>query len=46
MDRDIEQVGTLLKVINIGLIPLLLSVLALAMLWIRYRRRTGGGAKA
>lgn len=46
MDRDIERVGTLLKVINIGLIPLLLSVLALAVVWIRHRRRTGGDAKA
>jgi ABC-type uncharacterized transport system involved in gliding motility auxiliary subunit len=46
MDRDIEQVGTVLKVINIGLMPLLLSVLALAVVWIRHRRRTGGGAKA
>lgn len=46
MDRDIEQVGTVLKVINIGLMPLLLSVLALVVVWIRHRRRTGRGAKA
>jgi ABC-type uncharacterized transport system involved in gliding motility auxiliary subunit len=44
MDRDIEQLGTTLKMINIGLIPLLVSVLALAMVWIRHRRRTAGGA--
>lgn len=46
MDRDIEQVGTVLKVINIGLIPLLLSVLALAVVWMRRRRHMGGGVKA
>jgi ABC-type uncharacterized transport system involved in gliding motility auxiliary subunit len=46
MDRDIERVGTVLKVVNIGLIPLLLSVLALAVVWIRHRRRTGRGDKA
>jgi ABC-type uncharacterized transport system involved in gliding motility auxiliary subunit len=40
LNRNIEQLGATLKVINIGLVPVLLTVLALAMVVVR-RRRTG-----
>lgn len=39
LDRSIEQLGTTLKVINIGLVPLLLSVVAIAVAMVRVRRR-------
>lgn len=38
LDRNIERLGTWLKVINIGLVPLLLTVIALAALFRRKRR--------
>jgi len=38
LDKDIEDLGTLLKVINIGLVPLLLTLGTLLALW---RRRRG-----
>jgi ABC-type uncharacterized transport system involved in gliding motility auxiliary subunit len=41
LDKDIEDLGTILKVINIGLVPLLLTVGTLFVLW---RRRRSGGA--
>ena len=40
LNRSIDQLGTTLKVINIGLVPVLLTVLALAMVTLR-RRRAG-----
>lgn len=39
LDRSIENLGTTLKVINIGLVPLLLSVAAVGMAIFRLRRR-------
>jgi ABC-type uncharacterized transport system involved in gliding motility auxiliary subunit len=39
LDRDIERLGTLLKSINIALVPLLLTIFVLAALWRRNRRR-------
>jgi ABC-type uncharacterized transport system involved in gliding motility auxiliary subunit len=41
LDQDIERLGTWLKVINIGLVPLLISLLSLGILLIRRQRRTG-----
>jgi ABC-type uncharacterized transport system involved in gliding motility auxiliary subunit len=41
LDRDIENLGTVLKVINIGLVPLLLTLGTLLALW---RRRQRGNA--
>ena len=46
LDRDIEKLGTTLKVINIGLIPLLISLFALAMAWLRLRRRRASAQTA
>jgi ABC-type uncharacterized transport system involved in gliding motility auxiliary subunit len=37
LDEDIENLGTVLKVINIGLVPLLLTLIALFAVW---RRRS------
>jgi len=39
LDKDIEQLGTVLKILNIGLVPLLLTVLALFGLWARTREQ-------
>jgi ABC-type uncharacterized transport system involved in gliding motility auxiliary subunit len=39
LDRSIEQLGTTLKVVNIGLVPLLLSVAAIFVAMVRARRR-------
>ena len=41
LDRDIEQLGTVLKMVNIGLVPLLLTVFVLIAVW---RRTRGVGA--
>ena len=41
LDRSIESLGTRLKVINIALVPLLLSAVALIALWRRQRRSRG-----
>ena len=41
LDRDIEQLGTVLKMVNIGLVPLLLTVFVLIAAW---RRTRGVGA--
>lgn len=38
LDRDIERLGTILKSINIGLVPLLLTVLVLIAVWRRNRK--------
>jgi ABC-type uncharacterized transport system involved in gliding motility auxiliary subunit len=37
LDEDIENLGTLLKVINIGLVPLILTLVVLFSLWRRRR---------
>ena len=37
LDRDIERLGTVLKVINIGLVPLLLTLFVLFAVWRRNR---------
>lgn len=37
LDQDIERLGTVLKVINIGLVPLLLTIFMLFALWRRNR---------
>lgn len=39
LDKDIEDLGTLLKVINIGLVPALLTIGSLLAVWRRERRR-------
>ncbi len=41
LDRDIEQLGTVLKMVNIGLVPMLLTVFVLIAVW---RRTRGVGA--
>lgn len=38
LDEDIENLGTWLKVINIGLVPLLLTLVTLLVLWRRRRK--------
>ncbi|HLU04944.1 MAG TPA: hypothetical protein VKZ91_00180, partial [Woeseiaceae bacterium] len=38
LDRDIERLGTVLKVVNIGLVPLLLTIFVLFAVWRRSRR--------
>ncbi|MEX2123024.1 MAG: Gldg family protein [Woeseia sp.] len=38
LDRDIERLGTVLKSINIALVPLLLTVFVLVAVWRRSRR--------
>jgi ABC-type uncharacterized transport system involved in gliding motility auxiliary subunit len=38
LDRDIERLGTILKSVNIGLVPLLLTVFVLVALWRRSRK--------
>lgn len=38
LDKDIEDLGTLLKIINIGLVPLLLTLATLFALWRRRAR--------
>lgn len=42
LDRDIERLGNWLKVINIGLVPLLISLISIGVLLLR-RRHAGGG---
>lgn len=38
LDEDIDRLGTVLKVINIGLVPLLLALFAIFAVWRRNRR--------
>jgi len=38
LDQDIENLGTLLKFINVGLVPLLLTIFVLLALWRRSRK--------
>jgi len=42
LDADIEALGSKLKLLNIGLMPLLLTIGALALLWWRKRERAKG----
>jgi len=39
LDKDIERLGTLLKIVNIGLVPLLLTAFALFGVWRRNREQ-------
>jgi len=39
LDRDIERLGTRLKVLNVALVPLLISVLSIGLVLIRRRAR-------
>ena len=39
LERDIERLGTVLKIINIGLVPLLLTAFVLVVVWRRGRRQ-------
>lgn len=41
LDKDIKNLGTNLKIINIGLIPLLIILLGMFMLWYRPKKRGG-----
>ncbi|MBW7930470.1 MAG: hypothetical protein H3C57_04080, partial [Gammaproteobacteria bacterium] len=45
LDRDIERLGNWLKVINIGLVPLLISLISIGVLLLR-RRHAGGGHRS
>ena len=38
LDKDIERLGTILKIVNIGLVPFLLSIFALFAAWRRNRK--------
>jgi len=40
LDKNIESLGTRLKIINIGLVPVLLTLFALFSVWRRNRRQT------
>ncbi|CAG0939795.1 hypothetical protein GPROT2_00740 [Gammaproteobacteria bacterium] len=42
LDQDIERLGTILKVINIGLVPLLISIASIIVVLVRRHRRSGG----
>jgi uncharacterized protein (TIGR03382 family) len=39
LDADIDRLGTWLKVINIALVPVLLTIAALGMVVLRRRRK-------
>jgi len=39
LDEDIQRLGTILKIINIGLVPLLLTIFVLVAVWRRNRRQ-------
>jgi ABC-type uncharacterized transport system involved in gliding motility auxiliary subunit len=41
LDRNIERLGNTLKAINIGLVPLIISVASIAVLLLRRRQRSG-----
>lgn len=42
LDQDIERLGTVLKAINIGLVPLLISIASIIVLLVRRHHRSGG----
>ena len=39
LDQDIEKLGSILKFINIGLVPIIISILALVLSFVRLRKR-------
>ncbi len=45
LDKDIEDLGTHLKIINIGLIPLLITLIGIFILWFKPKRKGGKYAK-
>ena len=45
LDRDIENLGTVLKAINIGLVPVVISVISVVVLVVRRRQRTAGAGR-
>jgi ABC-type uncharacterized transport system involved in gliding motility auxiliary subunit len=45
LDKDIQDLGSNLKMINIGLVPLLISLIGVFVLWIRPRRKGAKYAK-
>jgi len=45
LDKDIKELGSHLKIINIGLMPILISLIGLFVLWIKPRRKGGKYAK-
>jgi ABC-type uncharacterized transport system involved in gliding motility auxiliary subunit len=45
LDKDIKDLGSRLKIINIGLLPLLISLVGVFVLWFRPRRNGGKYAK-
>lgn len=44
LDRDIESLGTRLKVLNVALVPLIISVLSVVLVLVRRRARRAGVA--
>jgi ABC-type uncharacterized transport system involved in gliding motility auxiliary subunit len=40
LDQSIESLGTWLKIINIGLMPLIITVISLALVFLGYRRKS------
>ena len=45
LDKDIKDLGSRLKMINIGLIPLVISLIGVFVLWFKPRRNGGKYAK-
>ncbi|MBL4659221.1 MAG: hypothetical protein JKY19_02615 [Alcanivoracaceae bacterium] len=45
LDKDIQDLGSNLKMINIGLVPLLVSLIGVFVLWYRPRKKGGQYAK-
>lgn len=45
LDQDIERLGTVMRVINIGLMPMLVTLLAVALVLLRGRRRKAAKAR-
>lgn len=39
LNQSVEKLGTILKIINIGLMPVLVSIVALLVAWFRIKRR-------
>jgi ABC-type uncharacterized transport system involved in gliding motility auxiliary subunit len=44
LDQDIERLGNVLKAVNIGLVPLVITVVAIVALLVRRRRQAGNRA--
>ncbi|MCF6287674.1 MAG: Gldg family protein [Proteobacteria bacterium] len=45
LDKDIQDLGSKLKIINIGLVPLIITLLGIFVLWFRPKRKGGKYAK-